>query len=811
MSKIIPDGDFYIKNRNNQEQKLKKNENGIEGFDVISRKFQQKNPSKFNIPQNSDPGQTVMCQLDKIRYVRLSQQNNYLHVQEVEVYDEKGKNVALAGSFSNNYQLTKGKCRTNYNTTGAGWGNLTSPKNKGNLTVKQCEDKCSQDNTCSAYEIQSEESTEGINPNCWTYSYPSVTGNGDPNEMCRVRERLPGTPTATMSPEYWNGDAYMAINGNHNPQQKWPNSIHTRTNRGGWWELDLGKLVNVKKIVIYNRPDCCQSRLNGATVSLIDRDHNTVWTKTLNSNRRQEFQVKLSNQNCGGPVVEKNLDDFNELKDLQLQFNRELQEYNQAVKDLMDNSRKYISASNKSNNEFANVFVTEPHTTTSPEFLHCSQNAGSYQSDLNVTSFNACKQRAADKGSNVFSMGPNESSNISIDITIGSNKYAGTSGKGLVRWLYRDKTYSNNEEIFNGVSKGQSISKTFNPPGSPIGAQLTCSSNDGYYISAISFNGIASSNIGWIDLDSPGKWPVNRDYTLSPPNDETRRGKCYIGNGSELESDSCSIPSVYSVYQTQGANNSNLNKTYHITDTEANLIPNGPMNTKGVKNAPSDFQVINNFNSWGDDIVGGQGNSSNIEEIKQKCIETPGCTGFVYRPSYKQYWLKNANMWPNGNRQPDTTLNLYIRTPKLDLNSSCNSNHIGMITQDMFNYSMGSDMTSQIKCGLGIISTRDNENINAQYKRLNVILDKIHANIIKLSAEDIILNQKLLGEYKLLKNRLNKYEEVYKNIKKSKKMGDHNAALEEDANLNMLSYNQQYILWSIVALGITIGAMKYMK
>ena len=132
-------------------------------------------------------------------------------------------------------------------------------------------------------------------------------------------------------------------------------------------------------------------------------------------------------------------------------------------------------------------------------------------------------------------------------------------------------------------------------------------------------------------------------------------------------------------------------------------------------------------------------------------------------------------MWPKGNRQIYQGANLYIRTPKIDLNNSCNSNHIGMITQNMFNYSMGSDMTSQIKCGLGIISTRDNENLNAQYKRLNAILDKIHANIIKLSAEDIRLNNKLLSEYKLLKNRLNKYEEVYKNIKKSKKMGDNNA------------------------------------
>ena len=321
------------------------------------------------------------------------------------------------------------------------------------------------------------------------------------------------------------------------------------------------------------------------------------------------------------------------------------------------------------------------------------------------------------------------------------------------------------------------------------------------------------------------------------PNYGNSRGQCFIGGGgSRIVKDSiCSVaPGVgrmgksvksrrkgfkyirgytaYAVYETKDANINNLNKTYHITDDlEAKMIPSGPMNTKGVTNGPSDFQVINNFDSAGYDMTGGQGISSNIEDVKKKCIETPGCAGFVYRPSNGQYFLKNANMWPKGKRQIYQGVNLYIRTPTLDLNSSCNSNRIETITQDMFNYSLGSNMTPQTKCALGTISMRDNENINAQYQKLNVILDKMHKKIIELSTEDIILNKKLLSEYKLLKNRLHKYEDAYKNIKKSKQMGDHNAALEEDANLNMLSYNQQYILWSIVGLGITIGAMKYIK
>ena len=35
--------------------------------------------------------------------------------------------------------------------------------------------------------------------------------------------------------------------------------------------------------------------------------------------------------------------------------------------------------------------------------------------------------------------------------------------------------------------------------------------------------------------------------------------------------------------------------------------------------------------------------------------------------------------------------------------------------------------------------------------------------------------------------------------------------MEEDANLNMLSYNKKYILWSMLAIGVTATAMKIMK
>lgn len=347
MSKTINHGEYYIKNRKNQENGLKdkknlEHETVLEGFNIINRKYQKKNPEKFLIPDGMDPGQEVMCEVDKVRFVKLSQTTNFLTIQEIEVYNEKGENVALTGgnNVDNKYELTRGLCRTNYGSAG-----YPSSVYQGKITVSECENACnnsiglSKGEYCTAYEIAGEEKTKGENPTCWTYRDPSVTGNGSRNEMCRVRERMQGTPIATMSSQYENTDPYMAINGIKDDNQKWPNSACTATRRGGWWEVDLGQEVNVKRIVVYNRPDGRQERLNGTILSLIDRNHNTVYKKTLNSERKQIINVKLQKQNCGGPVIEKNMDDYDELKNIQLEFNRELQEYNQAIKDLVENEK----------------------------------------------------------------------------------------------------------------------------------------------------------------------------------------------------------------------------------------------------------------------------------------------------------------------------------------------------------------------------------------------------------------------------------------------------------------------------------------
>ena len=69
--------------------------------------------------------------------------------------------------------------------------------------------------------------------------------------------------TASQSSTYGNGVAGVAIDGNTTGSSPWtPDLQHTTNETNPWWELDLISDYNISDIIIYNRTDNLQSRLN---------------------------------------------------------------------------------------------------------------------------------------------------------------------------------------------------------------------------------------------------------------------------------------------------------------------------------------------------------------------------------------------------------------------------------------------------------------------------------------------------------------------------------------------------------------------
>merc|ERR1739842_137673 len=58
--------------------------------------------------------------------------------------------------------------------------------------------------------------------------------------------------------------------------------IHTIRRTGNWWIVDLGTLCTITSVIIYNRRDCCQDRLDGAILSILDTNKiDTIVERTI--------------------------------------------------------------------------------------------------------------------------------------------------------------------------------------------------------------------------------------------------------------------------------------------------------------------------------------------------------------------------------------------------------------------------------------------------------------------------------------------------------------------------------------------------
>lgn len=98
---------------------------------------------------------------------------------------------------------------------------------------------------------------------------------------------------ATQSSTAHGGSASRAIDGNTSGNYGHGTVSHTRTSSSEWWRLVLSTAVEVDRIVVWNRTDCCGERLGGTTMEIYDESNVLFSTVTLGPDRSQV--VHMSN------------------------------------------------------------------------------------------------------------------------------------------------------------------------------------------------------------------------------------------------------------------------------------------------------------------------------------------------------------------------------------------------------------------------------------------------------------------------------------------------------------------------------------
>ena len=116
--------------------------------------------------------------------------------------------------------------------------------------------------------------------------------------------------TAAQSTTAWGGEAKRAIDGNTSDKYSSNSITHTTENLPDpTWEVDLGRVVPVEKVVVWNRGDGYGQRLRGVRVTLADGARKVAWEETREAIDRANYFVPEAPK---GPRVGQHLETFEE-------------------------------------------------------------------------------------------------------------------------------------------------------------------------------------------------------------------------------------------------------------------------------------------------------------------------------------------------------------------------------------------------------------------------------------------------------------------------------------------------------------------
>ena len=84
-----------------------------------------------------------------------------------------------------------------------------------------------------------------------------------PGGVCGIPTNIALTQPAMQSSTLGNGFANLAVDGARTGTSPWNGDLqHTEEEEDPWWEVELQSFSQIDQIILFNRSDCCQSRLN---------------------------------------------------------------------------------------------------------------------------------------------------------------------------------------------------------------------------------------------------------------------------------------------------------------------------------------------------------------------------------------------------------------------------------------------------------------------------------------------------------------------------------------------------------------------
>ena len=240
----------------------------------------------------------------------------------------------------------------------------------------------------------------------------------------------------------------------------------------------------------------------------------------------------------------------------------------------------------------------------------------------------------------------------------------------------------------------------------------------------------------------------------------------------------------------------------------------------------NDYTKYNNSDSSGNDIK--QIKSETIADCEKACNNLEGCGGYVWNSQTKICYLKTSGMYPNANRQVRMGYTMGVRNKTVNDENSCAIKTVNIDTIQFDNYVKGDPISSNTQCPQQNIVTSDQKN---KIKKMGSGFEKWSDNKLKASAKLVSSNKAnieimketsakykdAIGRYNDINSQLNNLtgnnngiiSEGMSNLNEPN-MNDVNK-MQEDSELIVISEHYEYIMWTLLALGVLTITIKTLK
>ena len=120
-------------------------------------------------------------------------------------------------------------------------------------------------------------------------------------------------------------------------------------------------------------------------------------------------------------------------------------------------------------------------------------------------------------------------------------------------------------------------------------------------------------------------------------------------------------------------------------------------------------------------------------------------------------------------------------------------------------------MNAETLCDLGVITKPQVNALTKARTALQSSVGKLTDQVNQLSKEDAALNKSMTTEIGKLDTDLKDYKNLYNEAKQITTENITATGAAKDTDMNMISNNYGYIMWSILAITAVMAGMKYMK